>query len=148
MRNGPRLTVTCGRCGQPRRGIRHDCVASGRAARRKATPKLNIDFGKCPDCRKPVGNPLTHVCSNKGDFKRRKARHEREQKAKARKKRQAEKHDYLACKDDECPRPLCVAYKTGWRDGYKTGFDDGYSAGYAAGFTAGLASCPGPHGGG
>lgn len=156
MRNGPRLSVTCGRCGQPRRGIRHDCiVSSGRASRRRATPKLKLDFGKCPDCRKTVGNPLTHVCAPKSDFKKRKRAAEKREREAARaraKKRQPDKHDYLACKDEDCKRSLCVAHKAGWREGHKAGFEDGWAAGYgtgyAEGFTAGRESCPGPHGGG
>lgn len=152
MRNGPRLSVICGRCGHPREGIRHVCFASGRGAQRNATPKLKHDFGKCPDCGKVIGNPLTHVCSNKGHFRRRKAKYEREQTAKARSKRQADRHDYQTCKDDDCKRPACVAYKTGWQDGYKAGFDEGFAAGfgagYAEGFTAGQMACPRSHVGG
>lgn len=143
MQNGPRLRLTCGRCGEPREGIRHDCVvSSGRAARRKATPKLKLDFGKCMDCKKVIGNPLTHVCAPRSDFKKRKRKAEREAKAKARKppKTKPGTHDYLACKDDGCPRPLCVAYKTGWKEGLVTGF--------AEGFEAGIAACPRPHSGG
>ena len=70
MRNGTRLGLTCGRCGQPRELIGHVCVVrSGRAARRRATPKLRLDFGKCETCKRPVGNPLTHVCAPRSDFK-------------------------------------------------------------------------------
>lgn len=154
MRNGTRLALTCGRCGQPRELIGHVCVArSGRAARRSATPKLKLDFGKCSDCKRPVGNPLTHVCKPRSDFKSRKRKAERAAKGKP-KKQPRDKHDYLACADRDCPRPLCVAYKTGWREGYRIGFDEGYEAGFAAGqaegydkgFAEGLASCPGPHG--
>jgi len=149
MRNGPRLTVTCARCGHPREGIRHVCVvSSGRAARRRATPKLKLDFGKCPDCKKVIGDPLTHVCAPKSDFKKRKraaAKREKEQaRAVAKALRQASKHDYQSCKDDGCKRSACVAYKAGYQEGYSHGFSDGFSAG----FDAGLASCPGPHGGG
>lgn len=155
MRNGTRLSLTCGRYGQPRELIGHVCVIrSGRAARRAPTPTLKLDFGKCETCKKTIGNPLTDVCAPRSDFKKRKAaaaKREREA-AKARAgKRQPDKHDYLACKDDDCPRPLCVAYKTGWREGYKTGFDDGFAAGYgtgyAEGFAAGRASVPAAQGG-
>ena len=48
-------------------------------------------------------------------------------------------HDYQSCADTDCQRPVCVAFKEGYRDGY--------AGGYGAGFSAGLASCPGPHGG-
>jgi hypothetical protein len=130
---------------------------SGRAARRAATPKLRLDFGKCDTCKKTIGNPLTHTCTPKSDFKSRKRT--AEQQAKAKGKRQPDRHDYQDCKDDNCKRSACVAYKTGYRRGYDDGFDDGYgigwanghaagkAEGYEQGFAEGLASCPGPHGG-
>ena len=91
LRNRPRLVVTCGRCGKPRTGIRHDCVvSSGRAAGRRATLKPQVTFGKCETSKKPLGNPLTHVCKPKSDFKARKSRAAKQAKererAKARKK--------------------------------------------------------------
>lgn len=150
----PKLNVICNRCGKPRTGIRHDCIVrSSRAASRSATPKLKLSFGTCPSCKKPYdGNPLTHVCRVKSDFKKRKA-------AAGRKRQQPEKHDYQACNDADCPRPLCIAFKTGWKFGYDTGCEDtwpvafeqgykeGYAVGFGAGFSEGLRSCPGPHGG-
>jgi hypothetical protein len=68
-------------------------------------------------------------------------------------------HEYQSCTDNDCQRPVCVAFKEGYReghkDGYKHGFEQGwaqgypkgYADGYGAGFPAGRASCPGPHGG-
>lgn len=50
-------------------------------------------------------------------------------------------HDYHSCRDDDCQRPICVAFKDGYRDGHR----DGYRQGYDKGFPDGLASCPGPH---
>ncbi len=130
----PALHVVCDRCGKPR-GLTHVCFSN---SRRQATAKPAISFGKCSRCGRPYGgNPLTHVCKPKSDFKSRRSRHERERKARARKKRQAEKHDYQACADRDCPRSLCVAFKTGRKLGYQDGFGDG--------FTAGQASCPLPH---
>ena len=91
LRNRPRLTITCGRCGKPREGIRHLCVSNNR---RSATLKPSINFGKCGTCKKSIGNPLTHVCAPKSDFKARKSRAAKREKArereKARKKRQNE----------------------------------------------------------
>jgi len=138
----PQLNVTCGRCGKRREGLRHVCVSN---SRRSATFKPAITFGTCPKCKKPQGNPLTHVCHPKSDFKKRKARAAKRERAEARKKRQAEKHDYQACQDKDCPRSLCVAFKTGYKTGYQEGYADGNTAGYAAGFQAGMASCPLPH---
>lgn len=150
MRNRPRLVINCGRCGKPREGLRHTCVSS---SRRKATLKPAVDFGKCPKCKKAVGNPLTHVCAPKSDFKARKSRAAKRDKTrereKARKKRRAEAHPPESCRDDDCPRPYCLYYKAGFKAGYEQGFKDGFDAGFAAGFGAGfkegLASCPGPH---
>lgn len=136
----PQLRMVCGRCGKPRTGLRHDCISN---STRKAAVKPRLDFGKCGTCKKRVTNPLTHVCAPRSDFKRRKAKAAKAEKAAARKKRQAEKHDYQACSDKDCPRSLCVAFRTGRKLGYQQGFDDGFGSG----FSAGMASCPGPHSG-
>lgn len=123
----PSLSITCQRCGRPREGIRHDCRSN---STRKATATPKVSFGKCPKCDRPYGgNPAAHVCKPKSDFKQRKSAAAKAEKAKARKRRQAEKHDFQACSDKACPRPLCVAYRAGWRDG----------------FPAGQAACPLPH---
>lgn len=132
----PRLAPVCGRCGKPRTGLRHDCVSN---SNRKATVSLKLSFGTCPNCKKTVSNPLTHTCKPKSDFKRRK-------KAKTR-KRQAEKHDYQACQDKDCPRSLCVAFKTGRKLGYDEGYGDGFSTGFEIGYDTGVAACPRPHSG-
>lgn len=124
----PTLLPVCGRCGRKREGIRHVCRSN---SSRKATVSLRLTFGTCPECKKTVSNPLTHTCKPKSDFKRRKKR--------AGKKRQAEKHDYQACSDRDCPRSLCVAFKTGRKLGYQQGFDDGFAAGFAAGSASGAA---------
>ena len=141
----PQLNVVCGRCGKPR-GLRHDCISN---SRRKATLKPAFSFGKCPECKKPYGNPLTHVCAPKSDFKRRRSAFEKKQKdearAAARKKRQAERHDYQACPDKDCLKPLCVAFKTGYRSGDQDGFERGWGLGYDAGYRDGIDACPLPH---
>jgi hypothetical protein len=142
----PQLNVVCGRCGKPR-GLRHDCISN---SSRKATFKPEFSFGKCPKCRKPYGNPLTHVCAPKSDFKKRRSLFEKQEKAKARaaarKKRQAEKHDYQACGDEDCKRSLCVAYKAGRSTGDEEGFERGFATGYDAGFQDGIDACPRSHG--
>ena len=61
------------------------------------------------------------------------------------KRRQQDRHDYQACSDRDCPRPLCVAYKTGHRTGYQEGNEDGWNTGFASGFADGVQSCPLPH---
>lgn len=132
MRNRPRLVVTCARCGKSRTGLRHDCVSNSSS---RATVKPSISFGKCPKCKKTVGNPLTHVCAPKSDFKARKRKAAKREKAK-----QAEQHPFESCRDSDCKRPQCVAYRTGWHEGHIQGFDEGYEAGYAAGAAAGYAA--------
>ena len=135
----PRLNIVCNRCGKPRELGIHHCVSN---SSRSASLKLKPSFGTCGKCgKKYEGNPLTHVCVIKSDFKKRKTAAGR---AAARKKRQSERHDYQACGDKECPRPLCVAFKTGWNLGHEEGYDDGYiegyASGYGAGYSAGMAS--------
>jgi len=141
----PQLNAVCGRCGKPR-GLTHDCISN---SRRKQTIKPQLTFGTCPKCKKPQGNPLTHTCAPKSDFKRRKADWDKAQRAKARRKRQKNDHDYQACTDNSCPRSLCVAFKTGYangsRDGYELGFKTGWQQGYDRGFPDGIKACPGPH---
>jgi hypothetical protein len=138
----PQLNVVCGRCGKPR-GLTHVCVSN---SRRRQTLKPALSFGKCPDCKRPYGgNPLAHVCAPRSDFKARKAKYEKEQRAKARKKRQQQAHDYTACSDNECKRPLCVAFKTGWKLGDQAGYERGWQQGYDRGFPDGIAACPREH---
>lgn len=138
----PQLRPVCGRCGRPREGIRHVCRSN---SSRKATVSLKFSFGTCPTCKKEITNPLTHNCRPKSDFKKRKSAAAKAERSAARKKRQAEKHDYQACPDKDCPRPLCAAFKTGWQGGYQQGYGEGYTIGYAAGFVDGIAACPRPH---
>jgi hypothetical protein len=203
----PRLNVRCGRCGKPREGLRHVCRSN---SRRKATVRLAPALGTCPRCGKDYGNPLTHRCRPKSDFRSRRAaaartaaartakaarqtRAERERariaavrdrerersrvraarlkasyearlaaaKAKAAGKPQPPPkaaprsrrppHEYQSCADDKCPRPVCVAFKEGYRDGhrdgYQQGFERGDQAGYARGFPDGIAACPRSHNG-
>jgi len=136
----PQLNVMCSRCGKPR-GLTHVCFSN---SKRKATAKPVLSFGKCGKCKKTVSNPLTHTCQPKSDFKKRRAAHEKQQKAAAR-KRQASAHDYQACSDGNCPRPLCVAFKTGYRLGDQDGHDRGWQQGYDRGFPDGIAACPLAH---
>lgn len=131
----PLLQPVCGRCGRRREGIRHVCRSN---SNRRATVTLKFSFGKCSKCRKDVTNPLTHNCAPKSDFKRRRARHEKQ----ARTARKKDRHDYQSCSDKDCQRSLCVAFRTG----YQAGEADGFDRGWTAGFPAGQAACPLPHG--
>jgi len=144
----PQLNVLCGRCGKPR-GLFHECVSN---SRRRQTLKPAVTFGECPDCRKTITNPLTHVCAPGSDFKRRKKAHDRQQ-AKQPGKRRQDRHDYTECSDNDCPRSLCVAYKKGFKAGDEAGFKRGWDRGWQAcypvafndGFAAGMAACPRAH---
>jgi len=130
----PLLRPVCGRCGKPREGIRHVCRSN---SSRKATVSLKLSFGTCPNCQKNVSNPLTHHCKPRSDFRKRKTAAAKREKALARKRRQAERHDYQACQDRDCPRPLCVAFKTGHKLGYDDGYGDGFGLGYENGYQNG-----------
>jgi len=107
----------------------------------KIGPKLTV---KCGSCGKPLGNPLTHACITRTDFKKRKREAE---KPKPKPAPSGNAHEYTACDDDDCHRFPCKVYKEGFGDGRERGFGDGYASGYASGFTEGMASCPGPHSG-
>jgi hypothetical protein len=50
-------------------------------------------------------------------------------------------HEYQSCTDRDCQRPVCLAFKEGYRDGHK----DGYQQGYDKGFPDGIAACPLTH---
>jgi hypothetical protein len=120
----------------------HVCVSRmGRAAgRTKLKPSLSA---RCPKCRKPLGNPLTHTCTTRTDFKRRAAKAKKDAAAAKRKARPA--HRYEACRDEDCKRVPCAAWRDGRREGYRDGFEDGYDGGYSEGYIAGVQGCPRGH---
>lgn len=61
----------------------------------------------------------------------------------------ADRHPYWACRDVDCPRLACQAWREAWaegheegyRDGHKEGYQEGWNDGFAAGLAAGLAEC-------
>jgi hypothetical protein len=134
--------VYCGKCGK-RRGPLHTCIVRRPSGRAKVkAPRVTL--ARCPRCGKDYASPLTHVCpSRRGDFKRRKAAAERAaRKRKAEQLRQQRKaeaarrraqggpskrtdHHYSACRDEDCRRLACRAY----RDGVDRGFEAGREAG-------------------
>jgi hypothetical protein len=107
--------VYCGKCGK-RRGLAHVCMVR-RASGRTRVKAPSVSLATCPRCGKPYANPFTHACTVKTDFKRRSAAAAKRAKAAA-PKHQAPKHDYRTCRDTDCQRYACVAY----RDGYDNGF--------------------------
>ena len=113
-----------------------------------------MTFGKCPNCKKTITNPLTHACAPRSDFKRRKKAHEKAERDRGPQEAAAEQaHDYTACADNGCKRSLCVAYKTGWQSGDEAGYERGwqqghergFKEGYAQGYPDGIAACPRDH---
>jgi hypothetical protein len=66
-------------------------------------------------------------------------------------------HEYQSCRDKNCQRPVCVAFKEGYREGdrdgfrrgfdlgWRRGFDLGWRRGYDKGFPDGIAACPRAH---
>lgn len=58
-------------------------------------------------------------------------------------------HEYQSCTNKDCQRPICLAFKEGYRDGhrdgYKQGFEQGWQQGYAKGYPDGIAACPRAH---
>jgi len=122
--------VKCGKCGKPfTNPLTHVCTVRKASGKRKVKPSLSVTLATCSKCGKPYSNPLTHKCKVKTDFKaRRKA-------ATAKPKRPP--HNYRTCKDGDCRRQACEAYKEGYDDGEADGSASGYAAGYSAGQAAG-----------
>ena len=119
--------VYCGKCGK-RRGLVHTCIVRRPNARtRDKAPKVML--ASCSNCGKPYTSPFNHVCvSERGDFKRRKAQAEKRAKA-ARPKVQRPAHDYATCRDPDCRRYGCLAF----RDGYERGSADAQALAEARG---------------
>jgi hypothetical protein len=131
----------CGRCRKRYSNpFGHVCIApiGRRAGKTRFRPSASAT---CPNCRKPYGNPLTHTCTTRTDFKRRAA--------KAKRKDRPEHPPPSACREQDCKRAACAAYRQGRedgdRDGYERGYEDGERIGYDRGFESGKAACPREH---
>lgn len=112
--------VTCGRCGKPR-GIRHTCVTKATSRRRvtRTRFKPSVSLGKCPKCGKPLGNPLTHVCRVRTDWRKRATAAERSRKAAAQRQEQdAWKKAWLARQRAAAARRKAAerARRKAWQD--------------------------------
>lgn len=124
----------CGRCRKDYSNpFGHVCITrldrKARDGRTTLAPKVGASLGTC-GCGKPLGNPLTHSCTVKTDFrKRRKA-------AKAARASKPQHPQPGACRDQECQQAACRAY----RDGHDYGYQEGYDLGFAAGLAAGNSS--------
>jgi hypothetical protein len=130
----------CGRCRKRHSNpFGHECIAPLGRRPGKTTFRPSAS-ATCPACHKPYGNPLTHTCTTRTDFKRRTAR-ARKDAAAARRKARPEHPPPSACRDGDCKRTACAAYRQGREDG----FQDGYETGYDEGFPDGIAACPREH---
>jgi hypothetical protein len=110
--------VYCGKCGK-RRGLIHTCIVRRESGRTRLKAP-GVMLASCPNCGRPYANPFTHVCASKrGDFGRRKAAAAKRGKA-AKPKLQRPAHDYQTCRDPDCRRYGCQAF----RDGYDRGSAD------------------------
>lgn len=106
--------MKCGQCGKRYSNpLTHVCYnPRGHGPRLQVKPRIAYD---CPKCSRPVTNPLTHVCSVRTDFRKRLAEQKRQ--AKKRPAPKAEQHDYHSCRDQNCQRRMCTAYREGFEDG-------------------------------
>lgn len=141
----------CGRCRKAYSNpFGHVCVTRldrrAPAGKTKLAPRVTASAGTCPTCHKALGNPLTHTCTVRTDFRRRTAGARKQQ---AREKRAVNKaataarrkrerasrpqHRYETCRDQDCERIGCQAFRQGRDEGYRDGYADGWSEGYAAG---------------
>jgi hypothetical protein len=121
----------CGRCRKSYSNpFGHRCVSrmGARVGKTKLKPSLSA---KCPKCRKDMGNPLIHTCTTRTDFKRRTAKAKKDAAA-AKRKGRPEHPRPSACRDSDCKRAGCVAYRDGHDDGWRDGYDDGFPDGVMA----------------
>lgn len=120
--------IKCGTCGKRYSNPRtHRCVTRiGRRVRPTSLrPRITVE---CPKCHKPGG--LTHVCKTRTDFRRKLAASKKQAAAdkraqaaslaKVKRSRQSgpakPRHDYRSCRDTDCARVACVAYRDGLAD--------------------------------
>ena len=127
---------TCGRCGG-RLGnpLTHVCVTrAGRPRRRTKTrirPKVSVAV-KCKTCGKPYANPITHVCTVKASPRRKLAAARTVRPAQRKPRRvtvtrpggQPQHPAPAACRDEDCQRRTCTAYRDGFADGLAAGRDE------------------------
>jgi hypothetical protein len=121
----------CGRCRKSYSNpFGHTCVApvGRRPGKTKLMPSASAT---CPKCRKPYGNPFTHTCTVRTDFKRRTTKAKKDAAAAKRKARPQHPRP-SACRDGDCKRAACQAYREGREDGFAEGYDEGFAEGIAA----------------
>lgn len=146
--------VKCGRCGKRYSNpFTHHCISSKKlnAGHTKVKPTLGVELKKCGKCGKTYNNPLTHTCRTKTDFKKRKAQQGRDQNRKTQFRENKPQHgaalpqvkpshDYKTCRDRDCSKYQCRAYRDGIEEGFDQGHAEGYSEGYSEGYADGHAA--------
>jgi hypothetical protein len=130
----PRPRLICQRCRQPRTGLFHTCRTN---SNRSAKVKFTASWPKCSTCGKDA-RPLHKCGSAKGDFGKRKRAAQKSSKttrptSSRRSTTGKPQHLYQSCRDRDCQRPACVAYREGLR------------LGYSEGYQAGIENCPREH---
>ena len=90
-----------------RRLVRRKVRNPARAAGRRAVARW------CPECQKTM--PPFHVCVIRADFGRRAkdARRSRARKGAAAARKERRAHDYSTCRDPDCRRRACAAFREG-----------------------------------
>ena len=67
----------------------HVCIVRNPRGRLKLKPRASASVATCGKCGKPYGNPLGHVCTNAGDFRKRAAAAQRRAEAVAKREKAA-----------------------------------------------------------
>lgn len=165
----------CGKCRTSYNNpLGHVCKVRNPRGKVTAKPRLTVAEHACTACGRPMKNTFTHLCSNAGDFQKRKrkaasaakrakvnarvagvraterrranervaavrAKHKAKGKSSSPRKA-AERHDYRACRDRDCRRVACEAWKEALEEGFEDGLEQGYAQGYAAGVSAGASA--------
>jgi hypothetical protein len=131
----------CGRCRKSYSNpFGHVCVVRNPRGRVRVKPRASASLAVCGKCGKPYSNPLGHVCIVKTDFRKRAARAGRRTAAEAKRKKKPvvvrvkkkraasgkprQVHDYRKCRDADCTRVACIAYREGIERGAEMAGED------------------------
>jgi hypothetical protein len=141
----------CGRCGKSYSNpFGHVCTSSGDFKRRGAAHKKSTAAAAVREKKSAARAKETaarQARRQREDEGRRARRAKELAAARARKEKTAAsrparpEHRYEACREEDCERIPCAAYREGREDGYR----DGHYDGYARGFPDGVAACPRTH---
>jgi hypothetical protein len=118
--------VKCGRCGKRYNNpLTHVCVArmDRKTKPTRLKPQVRATLIQCGKCGKSYTNPLTHTCVTRLTRKQKNILAKRRKPAPkpARKPAAKPAHNYRVCRDSDCHRPPCQAYREGYDDGLRDG---------------------------